>query len=124
MSRERLTNWKCAEPGCREAVHYAYTSQREYGEMWKRQSEHPWRCSRHSHPEQVLGLDNTTTEYIVTAQPSEGASGLYWTAPDGKRRSGFTFGDGYKAFAGDFPQGTRLIVTARIELPDSAEVRP
>lgn len=40
-------------------------------------------------------------------------AGLFWD--DG---SGFTHGTGYKAYADDFPPGTRLIITARIELPE------
>ena len=38
--------------------------------------------------------------------------GLFWD-----KRQGFTYGPGFKAYASDFPPGTKLIVTARIELP-------
>jgi hypothetical protein len=116
--RERTATIRCAEPGCREVAIYAYGSQREYGEIMSAQQRRPFKCTRHAYPEQVLRPDNPATEYVATALPSEGpAPGLYWTTPDGKRHSGFTFGDGYKAHASDFPEGTRLTVAARVELP-------
>lgn len=42
---------------------------------------------------------------------------LFWIASDEKSGSGLTFGPGFKAFAKDFPEGTRLVITARIEAP-------
>jgi hypothetical protein len=54
----------------------------------------------------------------VPGFPDEGdrwLPGLYWTPAGGTTGSGFTHGDGYNAFASDFPEGTRLVVEARIE---------
>ncbi len=42
---------------------------------------------------------------------NETSIGLYWG------HSGFMFGPGFKAWAKDFPVGTRIRVTAEITLP-------
>ncbi|MFK5282653.1 hypothetical protein ACI3PL_24120, partial [Lacticaseibacillus paracasei] len=41
-------------------------------------------------------------------------SGMYWDSG-----SEFAHGPGFKAWAADFPEGTRLIVTVRIETPNA-----
>ena len=46
--------------------------------------------------------------------------GLFWRAEGAGAGSGFTFGPGFNAHATDFPEGTRLVVTAQIE-PVEAE---
>ena len=41
--------------------------------------------------------------------------GLFWLG--GGLSSGFTFGPGFKAFANDFPEGTKIVITATLEVP-------
>jgi hypothetical protein len=127
MSRERTKTVQCAEAGCRETTFYSYTSQREYAEITKRQAERPYKCTRHSDPDQVLRPDNTERTHVLVASRvpfksrygdgPEWLRGLFWLEEGRDSGSGFTFGPGFKAHASDFPEGTRLVVTAHVEMP-------
>lgn len=112
MRRKYYLRKRCAHPGCCESANYEYDTQHEYlkSSMHKRE----WRCTRHSDPDALLSAENTERAEVLTA--TESGNHLYWH--DGERLgSGLALGPGFKAFAKDFPKGTRLIVTARIELP-------
>jgi hypothetical protein len=127
-TRERTVTHVCAEPGCHETRFFIYTSQREYKEIYADQQRRPFRCSRHEHPEQVLRPDNPQRSTVLVAARSPRTSGLYWTPEGGRPGSGFCFGPGFKAHAVDFPEGTRLVIEARIEPPTDAgsciEIQP
>lgn len=103
----------CPHEGCSEIGHFFYETIRDCRES-KGERER-WKCTRHRHPEEVLSLDNLVRETISISEnkhTDKGAYiGVYWNG------QGFVFGTGYKAYAEDFPVGTKLIVTARIELP-------
>lgn len=118
MSRREYTiRFKCAEDGCGEWYHSVATTRRDEAETRALYAKRPWRCTRHRKPEEVLSLDNQERVAVLTAQRSKrypDLPDLFWN--DG---SGFEYGPGFKAYAKDFPPGTRLIVTARIELPES-----
>jgi hypothetical protein len=127
-SRERTTGISCGEGGCREVSWRSYTSQKAYGEIMRAQAAKPWKCSRHEHPERNLRPGNTTTSYVVVAtrlpfrlargSEPEWLPGLFWCPEGGPQTgSGYAFGPGFNAHASDVPEGTRLIVTAVIELP-------
>jgi len=104
----------CTHAGCNEVAIYSYDSRKECASHAKRRSE--WKCTRHQDVDQVLSVDNLCRKTVLTATKSDRASGLYWH--NGKRLgSGFVFGDGYKAFAKDFPEGTKLTITAQIDAP-------
>lgn len=78
-----------------------------------------WRCTRHRVPEEVLSPTNLERQKVLVCQQSENHPDLikrFWNGTNG-----FVFGDGYKAYADDFPEGTKLIVTAKIELPKEAK---
>lgn len=105
---ERSVRKQCSHEGCREFAFYRFSSLREMQES--REAKLPWTCTRHTKPEELLTPTNLSREFV--AESKRGAAGLlFWG------HSGFMFGPGFKAFCDDFPQGTRLIVTARIELP-------
>lgn len=108
--REYKLTKRCAHEGCTEIGRWTYETVRDLQTSFENKNE--YRCVRHSSPNSVLGSSNTTTEKILLNKSMEGLPGLYW---DGY--SGFIFGPGFKAFANDFPEGTRLVVTARIEFP-------
>lgn len=126
MARERTTTIRCAETGCTETNTYAYTSQREYGEIYTRQRDKPWKCTRHNKPDEVLRLDNPEITAIFTADkllygnPPTLLPSLYWRSESGVANSSLMSGPGFKAHTSDFPEGTRVIVTARVEIPDHA----
>lgn len=114
MKREYYHNVKCSFPGCGEWGHYRAYTRREYMDICKCYST--WTCVRHSRPNEVLSASNSVVkkvEIIVALQ-----HGKFWAAEDTlKAGSGLQYGPGFKAFADDFPVGTKLIVTARIEIP-------
>ena len=110
--REYKLQKRCAHEGCAEIRHWTYETARDLAASHARANV--YRCVRHTDPESVLSADNPTTEVVMTCKASDRAPGLYWEG-----RSGLHTGPGFKAWAADFPEGTRLIVTARIETPNS-----
>ena len=117
------TTHVCAEEGCNDRVTYSYSTLREQreGAAWRKDLP-PWKCSRHNRPEQVLTPTNLERTHTCVAEFGKNKyieDKLFWTGDgaDGTLTSGFTFGPGFKAYAQDFPPGTRLVVTARIEMP-------
>ena len=112
MSRRAYTiQLSCAETGCREWTFSEASTRAEEREIRERYAKRPYRCYRHTRPNDVLSVDNDAT--TVTLTNVEGRSGRYW---DG--RNGLLSGPGFRAIAKDFPSGTRLIVTAQIVLPE------
>jgi hypothetical protein len=129
--REYYSSPQCAHDGCTERAHCVFATRKEQREAWQRQQEAPWRCARHRRPTEVLSADAPVCEHALvlvertyesrnwqTGEVEAKPLGLFW-APEGSEKggSGFTYGPGFRAFAEDFPAGTRLVVTARIELP-------
>lgn len=106
---------KCNEEGCKEYVHYSYDTKKEYSAGYQRHIK-TYKCVRHAHPNEVLNAtDNMKIEKIVINGKSKkypDLKGLFWNDS-----SGFTYGNGWKAFANDFPEGTKIKITAEIILP-------
>lgn len=117
--REYRSVFTCAETGCREAQYLVHDLRADQAAADRRQREKPFKCSRHAKPEQNLRPDNQSTQfvYVVTRKPT----GLYWVTEGNVSGSGYSFGPGFNAHADDFPEGTRLIVSAQIEVPAAAE---
>ncbi|WP_280393096.1 hypothetical protein [Nocardia wallacei] len=113
MSRREYTiRFKCAEDGCGEWYYSVAPTRREEAETRSYYAKRPWRCTRHTKPDEVLTPDNPERRTEITVEAKQ--FGHSWGY------SGLVSGPGFKAFADDFPPGTRLIVTARIELPEGA----
>lgn len=118
----------CAEPGCREAQFYEYETRADEREAYQHQQRNPYKCTRHNRPDDVLRPDHTAITRILTAskirygKDNNWLPGLYWISEGGSSGSGFAFGPGFKAHASDFPEGTRLVITAYVETPDQAEI--
>ena len=68
-----------------------------------------WRCVRHSQPDEVLSAENPETTCELTVEQKPG--GRYFG------NFGFVHGPGFKAFAKDFPEGTKIVVTATLIPP-------
>jgi hypothetical protein len=133
--REYRASFKCAEPGCRDTRFFAVSTRAEEKEIYASQHRSPYRCSRHRDKDANLRPGNEQTRRVliaskVPAAPIRGfpdaprwLDGLFWLE-EGKERagSGFSFGPGFTAYASDFPEGTRLVVTAQIEMPASCPV--
>lgn len=99
----------CAHDGCREVARWSYETQRDLVSSFEFRNE--YRCIRHSRPMEVLATDNDATEKVLVSKRGAGGN-MYWD------NSGFVHGPGFKAFADDFPEGTQLVVTARIVTPN------
>lgn len=127
MSRRRTYTRTCAHSGCSETSHIEYTARRDLDGI-----SAAWKCYRHSKPDEILSAENPETSVVLALHPSyiDGywredppqLVGYFW-GPEGaeKGHHGIVSGPGFRAVAADYPPGTRLIVTARIELPATQE---
>lgn len=113
--RPKITaRFTCIEDGCSEISIFECENQRERKEICEH-NQGKWKCLKHSDPGEWLSVDNMKTEEILVAGKSKkfpGLEGLFWS-----EGSGFVYGSGYRAQADEFPEGTKLIVTAEIVLP-------
>ena len=110
--REWPLRFKCAHEGCGESVTYRYDTRRDLVSSFELKhygDGKGWRCIRHNKPDEVLSAENPETRAEVVCR--EESYGRFFGS------NGFIYGLGVKAFAKAFPPGTKLIVTARSELP-------
>jgi hypothetical protein len=106
----------CGHEGCHESGFFCYDNRKECLELQSKYGQGKWRCVRHTCPNEVLSKENLKTQKIVVSGKSKKYPELkefFWDDS-----SGFIYGTGYRAFANDFPEGTKLIVTAEIKLPE------
>lgn len=110
--REWPLMFVCGHEGCTERANYRYQTKRDLMESFelKHYSNGRWRCSRHARPDEVLSADNRETRAELTVEQMP--HGRYFG------HSGFVSGPGFKAFAADFPAGTKVIVTTMLVLPE------
>jgi hypothetical protein len=131
----------CAKEGCREAAHFEHDSMRERDESARWYAKNKWLCYRHSAEDEVLSAANTVRVATLTVarsrntryerdlaayeaavargsmfayKPREFYDHKLWVEAD----NGIVSGPGFKAFADDFPEGARLVVSVRLEMPD------
>jgi hypothetical protein len=126
--REYRLTFHCAGDGCGESVTRVCDTRAEEADANRRNRERPWKCDRHADPARNLRPGNERARQVliatripVAARPGEPEwwlPGLYWCTADGGHGRGVVRGPGFNAHAADFPEGTRLVVTARIEMPD------
>lgn len=125
MARRQSHRRSCVQPGCGETSFVEYTSRWELEGV-----SSAWKCARHREPDRVLSAENRETTAVLTLHPSYVQStsswsngspqlvGYFWGPESADRgSSGVESGPGFMAYAKDFPPGTRLVVTARIEIP-------
>lgn len=130
--RRRTYTRPCSTTGCRQTSQIEYTARRDIEGVSK-----TWTCRQHDKPNEYLtpgNLEQTATlelhpKYRTGSRYQAGTGyttnpsllGLFW-GPEGdpdKAHHGIVSGPGFWADAKNFPPGTRLIVTARIQLPDA-----
>lgn len=120
-NREWPLRYQCKHEGCPETVTYRYSTQRDLRESWQLRNYGAgkgWLCLRHSNPDRVLSATNPETRFEAVSE--EKGNGRYF--PGGQ---GLMTGPGFLLYANDLPAGTKLIVTARIELPaDTQKDKP
>jgi hypothetical protein len=113
--REYPLRFECSHQGCKESANYRYSTRRELADSFelKNYSGGRWKCLRHSDPDRVLSPDNLQTCAEIVVEQRE--YGRYFGS------MGLLTGPGFLAYAKDFPAGTKLIVTARIEIANTAK---
>ena len=112
-------NVKCGHSGCSKYGHYGADNNKDRTRIHKKYGNGKYRCCRHTSPDKVLGVNNLKRQVTFVADKSKKypkLPELFWD--DG---NGFTHGPGFMAYANDFPEGTKLIITAEIVLPEGAE---
>lgn len=121
--RRRTYTRPCSTAGCRETSQIEYTARRDLEGVSK-----TWTCRHHARPNETLSPTNRETTAVLALHPcyidsSRTADpprlvGHFWGPEDAaKGHHGIVSGPGFWAEAKNFPPGTRLIVTARIQLP-------
>jgi hypothetical protein len=125
MKRDYYFRLPCTHQGCKETGIFSYNTRREYSEGYKRNKT--WTCARHTKPDEVLSLINTKTETTIHCKQllfkgGPEILGKFWQPKDFLGTeicdSGFQYGNGYKAYAADFPEGTIIKITAEVILPE------
>lgn len=104
---------KCKHLGCKEWTRISYDTRRESREPKAIEFRSTWKCSRHSRLGDVLSREGANSEkqkIVTVVQKGEGKcfDGIF----------GIISGPGFKAFADDFPEGTKIFVTAKVILPE------
>lgn len=113
----------CAEPECREQWFSYASTQRDYRAAKQRWRERPYRCMRHSNVDQLLTPTALSRTCVLVARRRDADrpdSPMYWHIGD-KHEGAYVRGPGHLAYAEDFPEGTVLVITADIGIPDPAE---
>lgn len=127
MPRRRTHRQTCTHTGCHAYRDIEYTARRDLDTISR-----TWKCTKHDKPDEYLTPDNQEQTVILELHPKYRTGydgkptllGNYWgpEGEPGKAHHGVESGPGFWADAKNFPPGTRLLVTARIELP--AEQQP
>lgn len=130
-------NITCAGPLCRETQTYRCATRAEEAEVRQMQARSPWKCERHDRPERYMQPGNESTRHVMVAAAGrdtvgrlagaghEPPSSLFWYPEDGGKGGGWGLlnGPGFVARASEFPEGTRLVVAAHVEIPASCSAR-
>lgn len=111
MRRKWTEVCKCGHHGCGEVYVFEYPSYKIFCRNVPRKT--PWICSKHRDLEALIceASKSKTIEMEVYAEPY----GKFWS----QIKNGFASGPGFRAFAEDFPVGTKLIVTATAIYPEA-----
>ena len=69
--RDKTIRVFCGHEGCHEMGFYSYENRKEYIELESKYGNSKWRCVRHTHPEDVLSIDNPITQKTVISGKSK-----------------------------------------------------
>lgn len=114
--REWSLRFACPHPECKETITYRYSTLRDRSSSFEARhyGANGWKCTRHADPDRVLSATNPETRFEVVSDQRD--HGRYFG------HNGLVTGPGFLVYASDLPAGTKLIVTARIELPAAASL--
>ena len=114
MGRRRWPfRYECTHPGCKEMAHHEFATMADLKQQLKWVPKETWKCTRHTRPSELLSAENKVlvTELTNYQEPH----GKFWGTT--RAQTGYMSGPGFKAFAEDFPPGTKIRVTAELILP-------
>ena len=115
---KRILRLVCGHGGCKEWTIKDADDKIDYSRLYSIFGNGKWKCTRHDFPEEVLGLNNLKRVTSLISGKSKkylDLEGMFWG------ESGFVYGKGWKAYADDFPEGTKIIITAEVILPKNNE---
>lgn len=113
--REWPLHFTCTHPGCKETTTFRYSTLRDRSSSFEARhyGAAGWKCTRHTDPNRVLSAENPETRFEVVSD--QRTYGRFFGS------QGLITGPGFLAYASDLPAGTRLVITARIEIPAPAD---
>lgn len=108
---------KCSHESCTEVDRYRYNSKSDMDKHFECNPKSDHKCFRHSKPNLVLSVSKRATVDVVMNFKTD--DGNFW----GKEKplTKVVFGPGFRAFADDFPAGTKIKVTAQLSIPGDIE---
>lgn len=118
-----IVTLRCPAEGCIETAFRTVSTLADRQQVTADQKRRPWKCSRHRNPEQLLTPTNLERTHVLIADRSKRfpnlKDNLFWREGSADDvGSGYVFGPGFSAHADDFPEGARIVITARVELPE------
>lgn len=105
---------QCSFDGCQERDRFHFDTQSDMARHFKRSPREKHTCIRHSLPDEVLSSTNRVRVNVMTNFETD--HGRFWG--NDRPFSGFASGPGFRAFADDFPAGTKIKVTTELIFPD------
>lgn len=102
----------CHFPGCSKSNVWEFDSRKEARAHFPKEQE--WRCARHDALAIVLSPSVVEHSNTLVSKRSEHGR-LYWGI------LGFIAGQGWRAWCDDFPEGTKITTTVKIELPHAGD---
>lgn len=113
---KHLLRIECAHPGCNEARVMACGNAASYRTQQAHYERNPWKCPKRS-GRSVLAI-NTPLELVRSYVVGLNASGgNEWEG----QHSGCISGDGWQAYAADWPVGTKVTIRTTIEVERQAQ---
>ena len=118
---KHILTLRCAEDGCNQTTMYAYGTNKEYSDAYRRIGSVPWHCLRHDPNGKNIKEfgEKVITEHFF----AERSEYTQLREPFWNKTKGFIYGDGWNAYAKDFPMGTTITVETKITVsaPDDYE---
>lgn len=121
--REYILVMRCQHPGCTETNRYLFHSKKAYNEGYARYRDSYW-CTRHRPGSVNIMPDTPDTVRVQEFTCQEIETPSIFGGPPFKTISwgegGLKTGDGWSAYAKDFPPGAKIIIEThiRVVLPD------
>lgn len=113
MGRRRFPYYvTCAEPDCSKMAHYEARTRADQVSHYEQLAKWPWRCDRHTRPAEIMSPADARRVIETASKIAFEGGPPFWGSTDP------VGGIGWRAYARDFPAGSRLRVTVEILPPE------